>query len=42
MISDSERREVAARLRATKAECESRDYPWMVEDLLRALRFKRY
>ena len=42
MISDDERREVSARLRATKAECESRDYPWMVEDLLQSLGFKRY
>ena len=42
MITDEERHEVATRLRATKAECESRDYPWMVEDLLQALRFKRY
>ena len=42
MINDSERREIAARLRITKAECESRDYPWMVEDLLQALGVKRY
>lgn len=42
MTSYEKRREVAARLRATKAECESRDYPWMVEDLLQALGFKRY
>ena len=41
MTSD-ERREVAARLRITKAECESRDYPWMVEDLLQAIGFERY
>lgn len=42
MTSYEKRREVAARLRATKAECESRDYPWMVEDLMQALGFKRY
>ena len=42
MISDDERREVARMLRSTKAECESRDYPWMVEDLLQALGFERY
>ena len=42
MISDEERREVAAMLRATKSECESRDYPWVVEDLLQALGFERY
>ena len=40
--SDDKRREVAARLRITKSECESRDYPWMVEDLLQALGFERY
>lgn len=42
MISDDKRREIAARLRITKSECESRDYPWMVEDLLQALGFERY
>lgn len=42
ITSDEERREVAARLRATKSECESRDYPWVVEDLLQALGFERY
>ena len=40
--TSDERRDVAKRLRITKAECESRDYPWMVEDLMQALGFKRY
>lgn len=42
MISDDERREVAARLRTTKAECDERGYPWMVEDLMQALGFGTY
>lgn len=42
MTTSEERREVAARLRATKAECEERGYPWMVEDLLQALGFETY
>lgn len=41
MTSD-ERVEIAARLRATKAECDERGYPWMVEDLLQALGFETY
>lgn len=40
--TSEERREIAERLRITKAECESRDYPWMVEDLMQALKFERY
>lgn len=40
--TSEERREVAARLRATKAECEERGYPWMVEDLMQALGFETY
>lgn len=40
--TSDERRQVAERLRITKAECESRDYPWMVEDLLQAIGFERY
>lgn len=40
--TSKERREVAERFRATKAECESRGYPWMVEDLMQALGFKTY
>lgn len=42
MFSDDQRREVASRLRITKTKCESRDYPWLVEDLLQALGFKWY
>ena len=37
MIADSERREVARRLRDKKAECEERGYPWMCDDLILAL-----
>ena len=37
MIADSERREVAERLRDKKAECEERGYPWMCDDLILAL-----
>ena len=40
--TSDERREVAARLRATKVECDRRGYPWMVEDLLQALGFVTY
>lgn len=40
--TSEERREVAERLRATKAECEERGYPWLVEDLLQALGFETY
>lgn len=40
--TSEERREVAERLRKTKAECDERDYPWMVEDLLQAIGFERY
>ena len=40
--TSDERREVAARLRATKAECDERGYPWMVEDLMQALGFGTY
>ena len=36
-ISDTERREVATRLRDKKAECEERGYPWMCDDLILAL-----
>ena len=42
MMNSDERREVAERLRKTKAECESRGYPWMVEDLLQALGYETY
>lgn len=35
--TSDERREVAARLREAKRECESRGYPWMVDDLILAL-----
>ena len=42
MPTSEERREIAARLRITKAECDERDYPWMVEDLLQAIGFERY
>lgn len=42
MVNDNQRREVAERLRITKAECDERDYPWMVEDLLQALGFETY
>jgi DNA-directed RNA polymerase subunit RPC12/RpoP len=42
MVTSDERREVAARLRETKAECDERGYPWMVEDLLQALEFETY
>lgn len=41
-VTNDERREVVARLRATKAECDERGYPWMVEDLLQAIGFERY
>nr|DAN76717.1 MAG TPA: Transcription initiation factor IIE, alpha FINGER, Transcription [Caudoviricetes sp.] len=40
--TSDERREVAARLRETKTECEKRGYPWMVEDLMQALGFGTY
>lgn len=40
MISDEERREVAARLRDVSARCG--DTPWMVEDLFQALGFRCY
>ena len=40
--TSEERREVARRLRATKAECDERGYPWMVEDLLQVLGFETY
>lgn len=40
--SSEERREVAERLRTTKAECDERGYPWMVEDLMQALGFETY
>ena len=40
--TSDERREVAERLRATKAECDERGYPWMVEDLMQALGFGTY
>lgn len=42
MTSSEERHEVAERLRTTKAECDERGYPWMVEELLQALGFERY
>lgn len=42
MISNEERHQVAERLRIAKAECDERDCPWMVEDLLQALGFERY
>ena len=42
MISDEERREVAASLRDTKMACDQREYPWMVEDLMQALGFGTY
>lgn len=42
MISNDERREVAARLRKVKSECDERDYPWMAEDLMQALGFSTY
>lgn len=41
-MNDDERREVAERLRETKAECDERGYPWMVEDLMQALGFGTY
>ena len=37
MPTDTERREVARRLRDKKAECEERGYPWMCDDLVLAL-----
>ena len=40
--TSEERREVAERLRVTKAECDERGYPWMVEDLLQTLGFETY
>ena len=40
-ISDTERREVATRLRDKKAECEERGYPWMCDDLILALGYDR-
>lgn len=40
--TSAERREVAERLRETKAECDKRDYPWMVDDLMQALGFETY
>mgnify|MGYP000762964091 CR=1 FL=1 len=42
MATSDERREVAENLRKAKVECDERDYPWMVEDLLQALGFERY
>ena len=35
-----ERREVAARLRAKREECDGRDYPWMTDDLILALGYE--
>lgn len=40
MASSEERREVAARLREAKRECESRGYPWMTDDLILALGYR--
>ncbi|MDY4522745.1 MAG: hypothetical protein SPD80_04050 [Atopobium sp.] len=37
-----QRKEIAEKLRETKEECNQRDYPWMVEDLMRALGFLSY
>ena len=37
MIDDTERRDVARRLREKKAECEERGYQWMCDDLILAL-----
>ena len=42
MATSDERREVAERLRRTKAECDARDCPWMVEDLMQALGLATY
>ena len=41
-ISDEERREVARKLHDTKQDCDQRESPWMVEDLMRALGFGSY
>lgn len=38
----NQRKEIAEKLRETKEECNQRDYPWMVEDLMRALGFLSY
>lgn len=38
--SSEERREVAARLREAKRDCERRGYPWMTDDLILALGYR--
>lgn len=42
MISDKERHKVARKLRETKQNCDQRESPWMVEDLMQALGFGSY
>ncbi len=42
MISDDERREVALKLCETKQDCDQRESPWMVEDLMQTLGFGSY
>lgn len=42
MISDEECREVARKLRETKRDCDQRESPWMVEDLMQAIGFGSY
>lgn len=38
----NQRKEIAEKLREIKEECNQRGYPWMVEDLMRALGFLSY
>lgn len=42
MTSDEQRREVARKLRETKQDCDRRESPWMVEDLMQAIGFGGY
>lgn len=42
MATSEQRKEIAEKLRETKEECNQRGYPWMVEDLMRALGFLSY
>ena len=42
MATPGQRKEIAEKLREAKEECNQRDYPWMIEDLIRALGFLSY
>lgn len=42
MATPEQRKEIAEKLREAKEECNQRDYPWMIEDLIRTLGFLSY